>query len=80
MKQINIGAFQRLSRANLEELGAFEILCDGQTVGYFATKKDFIYVGDMHIRVRNSFRAIEKKVRMGMPAAEKVEIKTTEEV
>lgn len=73
MKRINISELKRLPKEGFIALVGTEIFADGESIGFFGAKKDFIYIGDLHRRVQNSFRAMEQKVRKGMPVAEKIE-------
>lgn len=45
---------------------------EGAPVAVIGNIEDFIYIGDLHPRVRKSFKAQEEKVRKGMPKLEKV--------
>ena len=75
MKLIPISEFRRLAgKEGLQAVSPCAITVDGDVVGYFGSADDFLFVADLHIRVRNQFRALEKKVRMGMPKPERADV------
>ena len=58
--------FNRKPATEIVELAPIKILSDGEPIGFFGNIKDFIYVGDLHPRVKIQLRAREELVRKGM--------------
>jgi len=67
MRKMNVGEFRRLSKEGMEEVAPVELLFEGEPIGLFVKKDDVMVISDLHIRVRNRFKAQEAIVRMGMP-------------
>lgn len=72
MRQIAISEFRKLSAAEIEIMLPLTLLADGKPIAYITRQEDVVVISDLHIRVQNKFRALEKKVRIGMPKPEKI--------
>ena len=72
MNQINWSAMVAKGATNLKSLLPLEVLYDGELAFVLCNVEDVIVVSDLHIRVRNMLKALEKKARGGMPKAEKI--------
>jgi len=79
MKTVNITILRRMSVEEILGMMPVTVLSDGEPMGVLSKSEDVIVIGDLHIRVRNQFRAREAVVRRGMPKPEKVEIKQKQE-
>jgi hypothetical protein len=66
MNVISVTEFRKLSMPKIKELMPLKLLADGEPVAFVGHVDDFIYIGDMHPRVQNQFRAREELVRSGM--------------
>ena len=72
MLLIPFGEFRKLTVDEIKKSAPFVVTAQGEPFGFFATAADFIFVGDLHPRVRNNLRAQENLARMGMPKLEPV--------
>lgn len=68
MNVLSLSEFRKLSATNLKKVTPCRITADGSEVGVFGAGEDFIFIGDLHPRVKVQFHAKEKLVRKGMPA------------
>ena len=67
-----------MSWANVASILPLTITHNGEPVAFIGSKEDFMYVGDLHIRVRNSLRALEAKARAGMQKPTQVHVEDLE--
>jgi len=75
MRIIPVSEFRRLvGKEALQAISPCALTHDGEVVGYFGSAGDFLFIGDLHIRVRQQFRALENKVRLGMPKPERADV------
>ena len=66
MNTMSLSEFKRLRSENIEAVLPLSISVDGFPLWIIGRQEDLMSVGDLHIRVRNSFRAQEKRARIGM--------------
>lgn len=71
MKEIPIGEFKILKKEEIEKYSPIAVTFNGEPFGVFSALENIIYIGDLHPRVQQNFRAMEKKVRAGMPPNER---------
>ena len=72
MKQITLGDFKRLRKAEIVASLPFELLADGSPIAVIASVAGVIVIEDLHPRVQNQLKAKEKLARSGMPMIERV--------
>lgn len=66
MNVLTLSEFKKRNATEVKELAPIKILSDGEPMGFFGSFEDFIYIGDMHPRVKIQLRAREQLVRRGM--------------
>ena len=79
MEQIPISTFRKMTNKEMREHPLIELLFEGEPIGYFSTKDSVVMIGDLHIRVQKMFKALEQKVRAGMPASTRAPVYRTDE-
>ena len=67
MNVLSISEFRRETGEKLLELAPIKLLSNGEPVGFFGKIEDFIYIGDLHPRVRIQLKAKEQMIRQGIP-------------
>lgn len=67
MNQISWSGAYKLGAKGLKDKLPVEITVDGEPMFVVCNKDDVIVTSDLHIRVRNMLRAMEKRARIGMP-------------
>lgn len=67
MDIMSLSEFRKLRIETLDASVPLHISVEGTPRYIFCRKEDVIPVADLHIRVRNKLRALEKRARMGMP-------------
>jgi len=72
MKQINWSAMIAKGATKIGTLLPVAVLVDGESKFVICNKDDVIVLTDLHIRVRNMLRALEKRARAGMPKDTKI--------
>lgn len=70
MRTHAIKDFRNQSKEDLLASLPCEITWNCEPIFICHNSKDMIYIGDMHPRVRQMFKAMENKVRLGMPKDE----------
>jgi len=72
MKTTGMADFRRMSKEQMDEAVPLVITYDGEPT-FVLTKPDgVVVVEDLHPRVRNMLRALEKRARAGMAPSEKI--------
>jgi len=66
MNVLTKSEFNRKPASEVLELAPIKILSDGELIGFFGKLEDFIYIGDMHPRVKIQLKAREQLARTGM--------------
>lgn len=72
---MNILTFSKLIQLGGSKIAKYlpaTITVDGETKFIICNKDDVIVTKDLHIRVRNMLKALEKKARAGMPKDVKI--------
>jgi len=67
MKTIAYSDFGKLGGEQLKTCMPAIVTYDGKPVGVFCSLDGVIVIEDLHIRVQNMLKALEKRARMGMP-------------
>lgn len=73
MNQMNWSTLRRMNAAEIKQNIPAEILFEGEVLCVLASIEDMIVVSDLHPRVRNSLKALERKARGGMAKPVRVE-------
>ena len=73
MQQMAISEFRSAGWIRIKSLLPVEILVDGKVEAILSRDEDVIVISDLHPRMRNMLKAMEKKARFGMPRPEKVD-------
>ena len=68
MKQITISELKKNPWNEVEKELPLEILVEGAPVAIIASKNDFLYLGNLHIRVRNMLLAQAKRATQAEPS------------
>lgn len=74
MKEMSLSTFRRLKATEIKDMLPVTITAEGVPVAQVVNPDDVIVIGDLHPRLQNRFRAMEKKSRIGMPKVEKVKV------
>lgn len=74
MRQMSLSDFRKLRVIDMQDMLPVTITAEGVPVAQVVNPDDVIVIGDLHPRLQNRFRAMEKKSRIGMPKAEKVKV------
>lgn len=68
MNTMPVSEFKKLTVKQMLNILPIVLTADGKSFGVVIGQlKDVVVIGDLHPRVRNRFRAMEEKVRRGMP-------------
>jgi len=67
MNVLTLSEFRKEKTDKVLELAPIKIISDGQPIGFFGKLEDFMYIGDLHPRVKIQLRAKEELARQGMP-------------
>ena len=67
MQRLPMSKLKSMPAQEIEEAVPLMITVDMADRFVLCKPEDIIYIGDLHPRVKNSFKAIEQKVRVGMP-------------
>ena len=70
MKQVYISAFRKMGMKEMMEASPVTLFFEGNPFGYFGRLEDVIIIADLHPRVQKQFKAMEQRVRLGMPPPE----------
>jgi len=62
-----VGEFRKLTVQQLKENMPIMVTADGEPLFLVDAPDKVVILSDLHPRVQNMFRAMEKKVRSGMP-------------
>jgi len=69
MKTIKWGNFKALRADVAKEMLPLTVTVDGEPMFVVGNIDNIIVLDDLHIRVKNTLKAQEKRARMGMPKA-----------
>jgi len=72
MKTITWSELMRQGAGKIAKSLPVEVTVDGDPKFIINKVGDVIVISDLHIRVRNMLRALEKRARAGMPQPEKI--------
>ena len=72
MKVLPISELRRLSGTEMKDAAPIIVTIEGKEELILAGINDVIVINDLHPRLRNRFKAMEKRARIGMPAPIKV--------
>ena len=68
MKVISWSGMVKAGAPKVKALCPIMVTVDGEPAFIVCQEEDVILISDLHIRVRNMLRAMEKRARVGMPA------------
>lgn len=75
MNIIGHAELRRLTKGEIEDLMPMIVTNDGEPYAVIDKPENVITLSDIHIRVRNMLRAMEKRARGGMPPPVKIALK-----
>jgi hypothetical protein len=67
MNILTMSDFKRKTNEELKKLMPIKLTHNGEVFCFVGQAEDFIFIGDLHPRVKIQFRAKEQMVRKGMP-------------
>jgi len=78
MNQVSWSELRRISAANVVPQLPLEVLVDGTPTFVLSGIDDAIVVSDLHVRVKNKLRAMERRARAGMPKPVRIDVEDEE--
>lgn len=67
MNVLSMADFRKLKQDEIDGVTPCIITYNGEPVGIYAKPEEVVVVSDLHIVMRNRFKGMEQKARMGMP-------------
>lgn len=67
MKQITISELRRNPWSEIQKELPLELLVDNEVAAVIASTNDFMYIGNLHIRVKNMIKALVARATQAEP-------------